>query len=204
MLRVRTVLSGWTGGPGVMTQYFVTPNQDTAAAERCRQYVHDLIGTAVALVLSNGVTWRVADEVDVVDPTNGNTTNTLIGSTAHTATGGGGASMAPLASGGLIHWRTDAWVAGRHVQGRTYVNPMAVAKVGAGGEMLGATQTSVNTALAAYISSLDAGDTQVVWKRPRLAKPDATPPVEAADGSVHDIVSADLASKLSVLTSRRD
>lgn len=204
MLRVRTTLTGFTGGPGLMTQYFRADVEDQSAAARVRQHVHDLIGTALGLVFANACTWTVQNEVDVVDPTNGETTGTFTDGTLHSATGGGGTSVAPVASAGLIHWKTPTWTEGRRLQGRTFVSPMASAAVHTDGALLTAKKTAVDTALFNYLAGLPSTDAQLVWSRPIVAKPTATPPVEARVGFVGDIDVANISAKLAVLTSRRD
>lgn len=194
MLRVRTELTGWEGGPGLMTQYFETPLEDAAAAIRVRQYVHDLIGTGLAHVYANVMTWTVQHEVDVVTAATGATTTTLSDSANHTATGGAGTTRAPLASAGLVQWRTATWVAGRNIKGRTYCNPMAAACVGDDGKIAAGTLSTVNGAITSYLAGLDSGDSQVVWHRPK----------SGSGGSVAIITAGVLASKIAVLTSRRD
>lgn len=194
MLRVRTTLNGWSGGPGVLTTYFETPLEDAAAAIRVREYVHTFIGTAAGLVFSNIVDWDVQPEVDVVTAASGSITNTLSDSTAHASSGGGGTTAAPLASAGLIKYQTAVWVGGKHVAGRSYIGPMAAACVDDDGTVTAAKKAAVDDALTAYLATLDAGDSQVVWHRPKAG----------AGGSIASITGATLAKKIAVLTSRRD
>lgn len=194
VMRVRTALTGWVGGPGLMTQYFTSPTEDITAATHARAYVHTLIGTALGLVFTNQVTWVVAPEVDIVDPATGHTTATFVEDTVHSATGGGGPTMAPPACAGLVQWLTGTYIAGRSIKGRSFIGPMAEEHIDASGQVLDATKTAVDAALYAYLGGIDYGDAQVVWHRPKAG----------AGGSAHPVSTGTIEKKVAVLTSRRD
>lgn len=204
MFRVRTTFSGWNGGPGVQTCYFVVPTYDQTAAARVRQYVHDLMGTALGQLGDTGNTWTVQNEVDVLDPVNGQTSATFSDGTAHTSAFGGGAGSAPTAAAALIRWSTDDWFAGRHIMGRSYVSPIASAIVDADGAISSAVTTAVDADLGSYLAALDSGDSQHVWHRPKMERNSSGVLVQTRDGASVPITSATCRTKIAVLTSRRD
>lgn len=194
MLRVRTTLAYSTGAPGLMTQYFEVPTEDAAAAARVRLYVRSLLTASLNLIFSNQVTWTIQNAVDQLTSADGNIIGTLVDPTAQTLTGGGGVDQAPIASAGLVKWGTTTYVGGHHLQGRTFVNPMASAKVNSSGELTATCVTAVNAGLATYVASWAAGDTQVIWHRP----------TGGVGGYTGAVTAAYVGPKLAVLTTRRD
>lgn len=194
MLRVRTTFAYGAGTPGLMTQYFEVPTEDVAAAIRVRTQVGSLLGLALNLVLSNQVVWTIQEAVDQITSADGNIIGSLVDATPRTATGGGGVDQAPIASAGLVRWHTTTYVAGHNLQGRTFLSPMASAKVNTAGQLTATCVTAVNAGLVTWRAGLAVGDTQVIWHRP----------VGGAGGYTGAVTSAYASSKLAVLTTRRD
>lgn len=204
MLRIRTELTGFTGGPGLSTMYYECATENAAAAIRCQQYVHNWFGAVAGQLLCNSVTWKVKPEVDLLDPANGEVSNVFTDGTAHTATGGGGTSYAPLATAALFRFMTSTWANGRNLKGRSYISPMASAAVGTNGELHATVKTAVEADLVTWQQGMTEGDIPVVWSRPITADPEALPPIEGRAGSTGNINAITIRSKLAVLTSRRD
>lgn len=205
MLRVRTTLTGWDGAPGLVTNYFGAMTENSEGAGLAIAYVHDLFGSVYGQLLSNAVTWTVQREVDVMTASNGEVTNTFTVTGSDSSTGGGGANIAPTAVAALMQWKTATFLEGRRLRGRTYVSPLAAAAIDSNGHLGSTLRTAVLADLATWLTTFDGTDVPVVWRRPRPADPDHLPePVEARDGDTAPIVSADVASVLAVLKSRRD
>jgi hypothetical protein len=182
----------------------MTSGADAEAAERCRQYVHDFWGGVAGQVLCNAVTWRVLPEVDVVDSTDGEVSNTFVGTVSHTSTGGGGSNSAPPSSAALFQWQTATWLGGRNLKGRSYISPISSSVVDAYGGLDGTVQSATQSDLDDYLAAFEEGDSQVVWRRERKADAEHDPPITHRDGANADIVSGTVRAKLGVLVSRRD
>ena len=194
MLRVRLVLSGWTGGPGLATFYYTSGTEDAAAAARCRGYVQDLWNNAAGILMWNDVVGVVSPEVDEMTSADGAIINTFTDPTVLGANGTGGASEAPPAIAGLLHYSTATFLGGRRLRGRTFVSPLALQKLQADGTLDDVALAASNVGSAANLAGLTAGDNMVVWHRPKLG-------IGGATGVVTGIT---VANKLAVLTSRRD
>jgi hypothetical protein len=194
MLRVRTTLSGWVGGPGLATHYFQCDTEDAAAVIRCRAHVRDLFTNAYHALLCSNATWLVQTAVDEMTSADGHVTNTFNDATVLTAAGTGGSSQSPPAIAALFRANTATWHAGRRLQGRTFISPLAAGALEVDGTFPNATVATINTALIALIAGLPATDKFVVWHRP----------VAGAGGLTGDVTSMVLQDKIAVLTSRRD
>ena len=194
MLRVRTVISGFVGGPGLLTQYFLTPLEDAAAATRCVSYVRSLWDSALSGVMPTGVSFQISGDVDVITSQSGVITNTLSVGGGAPFVGKGGVSTAPPVLAGLLQLRTSTFIAGRRVQGRIFVSPMGAAQIASDGLLTNPGQTGIAGAFAFLEPQLAAGDTWVVWHRPKLG----------VGGQAVPITSSSTPFKLAVLTSRRD
>lgn len=194
MLRVRTALTGWDGGPGLMTQYFLTPLQDEAAALRVSGAVRANIATALVNFWPDGVVAQTSGDVDVLDAGTGLITDTLSVATPLPVAAAGGVVHAPPSVALLLQIRTATFLAGRRLRGRMFLSPLKQGAI----DSLGDATTESQLGLAAFgdnlLSSLEAGDTWVVWSRPKPGTPGSAGPVTAVS----------VPRKLAVLTSRRD
>ena len=194
MLRVRAVLNGWEGGPGLMTFYFLTPLQNAAAAARVVGNVHDFLFSPVSSFLPSSVTAQVLGEVDVLDASNGHITDTLSAPIPPPVVGAGSASKAPPSVAALLRLQTATFIAGRRVRGRIFISPLAGTVVTSDGVLSNTQQAFGDAARASMVAVLDPGDTWVVWHRPKLG----------VGGSAAAITATSMPFKLAVLTSRRD
>lgn len=194
MLRVRTTLSGFTGGPGLMTNYFQCTTEDAAAATRCVAYVQSLLTTSLRVILWNVVAWEVQHEVDEITTADGHTIDTHTASGANTGVGTAGATAAPIASAALLRWITSTYVAGKRLRGRSFISPLAQAAVDGAGTMNGTSLTAINGNMTGWLSGFTAGDKAVIWHRP----------VGGVGGYAGDITSGVMQDKIAVLVSRRD
>jgi len=194
MLRVRTTISGWDGGPGLMTTYWLTPLEDAAAAARVVDYVQVSVAAFCADFAPTSVVWQVSGDVDVISAASGAITNTLSVTQPDPIAGGAGEGKAPTAVAALMRLSTNAFIAGRRLRGRIFISPLGAARVTSDGLLGDVPVAAISGFAVALNATLDAGDTWVVWHRP----------VGGAGGSAAPIVASAGTTKLAVLTSRRD
>lgn len=195
IFRVRTTLSGFTGGPGLMTQYFSTAAAgfNEATAQLAVDRVRDALQAGSGLFSTNQ-TWSVSGSVDVLDEASGQMTNS-IGVTARSGAGTAGGGIGPTPVGVAINWKTSEFKNGRRVQGRTFLVPVSGGSFEGDGTL---SATALAEAAEFHAAMRDAGATDlvlVVWSRPNAA---------GAGGSRHGVTSASVADKAAVLRSRRD
>lgn len=194
MLRVRVALSGWSGGPGLSTFYFLTPLEDNAAAVRVVAYVQSFYDPNGRGFFYDSVRINVSGDVDVITAASGQITNThSVAPPPQIAGFGGGQATSPAIAGNL-RLSTGQFLAGRRLRGRMFLSPLPTALVETDGTATVAFSTLADNAVLALQVSMDPGDTWVVWHRP----------VAGAGGTAAPITSTSLADKLAVLTSRRD
>lgn len=136
----------------------------------------DQLYTDVAARLDSLTTWTVRTSGKVIDDATGTLTGFWNDATA--ATGSGSLSGIPVANASqvLLRWRTDTIVAGRLLQGRTYVPGLGTASMD-GGQLSAAAQAAFQTAQATFIAGL-TGDF-VIWHRPGESTPGAAYTVES-------------------------
>lgn len=194
MLRVRAALTGWEGGPGLLTAYFLTPLQNDAAASRCVTYVRTVLIAARTTLYPTAVIAQTSGDVDVLDSATGQIIDTLSVNGEEPQGGGGGASKAPTAVAGLCQLKTDTFIAGRRVRGRQFVSPLAASVVTSDGVLSNGAQAILAGTHTAMVAALASGDTWVVWHRPKLG----------VGGLATPVVATSAPFKLAVLTSRRD
>lgn len=195
MLRVRTTLSGWTGGPGLTTHYFTATTEDAAAAARCRAYVHTYFTTLASLLTAAQARWDVQAEVDIITSADGHITDTFTDTTAYGASGDAGGGTAPPATAILLRHVTNTYVAGKRLRGRSFISPVGVVIFATDGSMATAAQTNTNAAGVTWLASFSSGDKLVVWHRPKKGM---------TDGYSGIVTALACQGKGSVLTSRRD
>ena len=194
MLRVRATLSGWNGGPGLMTWYAETPLQDAAAALRIVTNVRARLAATWGQLWTTGISANVSGDVDVIDAATGLITDTLSVAAPATAPGLTGSALAPPATALQLRLLTATFVAGRRVQGRQFFSPLTSTLIQTDG-------TPSSTALAILAQGQNdlttnwaSGDFQVVWHRPKAG----------AGGVAARVTGHAEPDKFAVLTSRRD
>lgn len=204
MKRVRVVLSGWTGGPGLSTFYFAG-SETAPEAEDDVTRVQTAI-TAAAVIWPSSITAQVSNVVDVINPVNGALTDSFTVTTQDPIPGEQAPSdIAPPVCAILLRLQTGTFSDGSRIQGRTFFSPIA----GLFAETDGTPHSTALDAVQACGDELiDPGlgeSTLVVWRRERLADPDHLPhPVTHRDGSAALVTSTSVADKFAVLRSRRD
>lgn len=159
MLRIRTVLTGTTGGPFLSTMYFGGADDQTAA-NNANAAVGAFWGS-VDNFLGNSLSWSTAAEV-VKMSTSGVVSATFAVTPISGAGGATGVYMAP-ASQGLVRWRTGSYIGGREVRGRTFIPAVTQANSTSAGGPGTTFVTGVNTAAATLIS--DPNSELIVWSK---------------------------------------
>lgn len=195
MLRTDAVLaSPLSSDPWLSTMWWIpgTVGGSTADANDCLARFRT-VWVALAPKISTGVTIQLQGLCIAVDAATGTLTGTYSGSAGAAVASSGGSAPLPAQTQGLIKWGTNAVVAGRRVQGRTFV-PLPDE---ASNATTGAPDSSYTSQLAAGIVALLAAgataSTACVWHRPKVGAP----------GSAAAITAGSPVFRWSVLRSRR-
>ena len=194
MMRARVTFSGWTGGPGLSTFYFLSPLEDTAAATAILARVQAYL-TSVRTLIPPAVTMNASGLVDCLDAETGQVTNTIaIADPAGIAGTANPTDFAPLsvaANGSLL---TSTFIAGRRVRGRTYISPLGSTSFNSTGFITTAKAGDVVTALGILKGTGSPAQELVVWHRPK----------SGAGGSMAPVTAVACPQKPATLKSRRD
>jgi hypothetical protein len=184
ILKVQAIWTGFIGAPGYTTHYF-----DGAALTIPAQM--RVFFDAIKATLPPVVVVAPQNSGMIIEDSTGEAVGIWSQAAAATVTGtGSGAYSAP--SGAVVDWKTDDFVNGRHVQGRSFLVPLSGGAFQTDGTILGTQLTILQNAAAAYVAG--AGGLLLVWHRP----------VDGAGGSSHAVTSALVPDKSCVLRSRRD
>lgn len=194
MLRVRVASSGWDGGPGLNTFYFSGTTENAADA----QVAHDRVRAALAAsfngIWANRVTGIVAADVDVINASNGQITNTHTVTASAAVLGTSGASILPTSTALMLRLGTGGYVGGRKVRGRVYVSPMGLGVADNNGAPVIGLSVGVAAFANAMTFEMTNGVQWVVWHRPKLG----------VGGLALNVTTCTFAPKFAVLRSRRD
>lgn len=188
MLAVRTVWTGFTGGPGYTNLYFDGGDDP----DDCMDAVEDFFQSA-GVVVAGQITMNVEGSGFLVDEATGIASGTWAstGGDRPVTGGGSGAYMGP--AGVCVTWRTASLINGRIVKGRTFLVPAASSICEADGSISNSLRTTVLTAAAALATNSTV--TFGVWHRPSLSP--------AGPGSFEPVINASVSDQIAVLRSRR-
>lgn len=207
-MRVRAVSSGWSGGPGLNTFYFIAASGGGALVSGSAQLAHDRVRNAFYDARAAWPTsWTLAmqDNVDCLDPVNGDLVDSVATTPIAGVTGTAAGGFGPIAAAILLRLQTSIFSDGRRIQGRAFLGPVVNST-----DTNGTPAPALITAGTAFATALaDAGlwtsyPRVVVWRRPRLADALRTPAVTARDGMYAEVTSSSVPDKYAVLRSRRD
>ena len=162
MLRVRTTFGGVTGSPWLSTFYFT--GNDTQTGANNAVLATGAFWGAVDSHMGLSVTWST--EPEVAQLTAAGVLQALYQTTAATGTGTGGGDMLPIATQGLVKWRTGVFAGGREIRGRTFIPGLLEAVCSPTGAPTSALLTTVNTAAATLIA--DVNSSLAVWSKKNL------------------------------------
>jgi hypothetical protein len=156
LFRVRTAISGATGGPQLATHYFDT---SVGTAQDAADAVHGL-WQDLRTYISNTFTMTIEPLVYTVDVASGLATG-LTGVSGASSTGSDGSdAMSPFTQG-LISWHTGVFLSGRELIGRTFIPAPCESQ-----SVAGAPSTNYQSnVLAAGVNMLSAVSNLVVYSR---------------------------------------
>jgi hypothetical protein len=193
IFRIKTVLGGFPGSPGVNTHYFTAGL--TPVAIDLQEAANEVSGmmSAVKAYLVNGLTWSIDPEVHIYEIATG----TLTSVAAIDATGLAGNSSAVAGSTSRasmikVRFSTDTVVNNRRLRGGIYLGPISDAAVSTAGNISAACATAVASGYAALTSGV--GPKLQVWHRPK----------NRAGGVAADVDLVSVMPVPAVLRSRRD
>jgi len=182
MYRVRTVFTGMQGAPWLNTLFF--DDQAGTAAQAVTA-----VGTfwsSVDGLIDSEVDWTTLADVETVASATGQVTG-VTQTTPATGSGALAAEALPIATQGLVRWRTGIFAGGREIKGRTFI-PGLTETANDNGKPTSAVVTAVNAAAAALIS--DANSALVIYTR--------------ANSAEATVISGSCWTEFAVLRSRRD
>jgi hypothetical protein len=192
--------TGFTGAPGFTNLYFAAPVGDPAealaAATKSR-----LLFAGISTALPSATHIDLATDVKLIDEIDGETLG-IVTVSGITTVGGGSVAEYSGPVGACIDWPTLTLHAGRRMQGRTFLVPLARTAFSADGTLENAFVVQFATAAEAMRTA--TGPTFGVWGRPRAAKPAYVPPLPAIAGLWGPAVSSRVPDMAAVLRSRRD
>ena len=198
IMRIRTRLEGWQGGPGLSTLYFLPASgtgSNTDAAD-CGARVRAAWQASRGLFCTSFFA-AVLPQVDVIDDATGLLVGSVDAGGLTVVQGNNGNDYAPIEAMALLQMTTAVILRGRKLKGRLFLGPIARPNVDQPGTLLAATATTVAAAFAGTLTGSTAS-VPVVWDRPGVAPN----PVHAGDSAT--VTGWFCPSKLSVLRSRRD
>lgn len=205
--RLRALLGGWTGGPGVTTFWLskeAGADQESlsiAAAELANFY------TAIDTLILGGVTMDVDPVVDELDPATGALleAHPIVAPDSWLSTGGSSFTsratqiVARLQTGGIVQHEGPP-VRSRRLQGRHFHGPLASSALDANGQVTIAASDILTGAYQALLPALD--NALCVWHRPvQVQKPGGPAPTV---GLAAPVTAVTVMGRPGVLRSRRD
>lgn len=200
MYRVRAVLAGWQGAPGLSTCYFSTGGSSSgadalAAANRVRGAWDVVKG-----VLANTTTINVQGQVDIIDPVQGQLIGSFAVTPPATVTGtGAGVTGPPQVAGGLELFTADV-ADNRRIRGRLFVSPLRAGETATISPSAGLNSGLDAMGVALVTVSPPATPPLVIWHRPVF---DPAPPhAVTRTGSQFNVLSSGHATKFFTLRSR--
>lgn len=182
LYRVRSVWSGFPGGPGVTTMFFL----DIATA------IPDLraFWDGLKAHIPTDVHIQVENAGDVINDTNGDLVSAWsTGSVAEVVGTGAGTYAAP--AGGVIDWQTATIAGTRRLRGRTFIVPLSGDSWQTDGSLSSACITVMLAAASTFQAAQDASF--VIWHRG-----------SGSDGSNGLVTAVKVPDMVAVLRSRRD
>jgi hypothetical protein len=195
LYRYRTELTGFLGGPGIATHFFL--DNETAEAS-----LHTF-WTAVSHAMPDIVRISVASSGDVIEDTTGELVGAWAGDANEVISGLTSGSFAAPA-GACVRWDTSTILDGKRLRGRTFIIPWAGNGFDANGTLAA---TPLGTTEAAALELIiEQAESMVIWHRPFAGRAAVgSRPARAAHAGGHGLVTASsVPDKVVVLRSRRD
>lgn len=194
--RVKVVWSGFTGGPGVNILHFgVTPETHTDAANQILTATR-LFYAGLTNYLPASVSLSIDPAIEVVEPTEGQIQTVYTGTTPAKIQGMATGNYSS-ASGAVVNWFTDDFVAGRRVRGRTFMVPLAAAAFDTNGTLSSGILTEMNTRAANFAADESA-------QLSIFTRPVNVGGISGRMGGQFRVTSGRMNDKAGILSSRRD
>jgi len=196
VLRHRTVISGGLGYSALATFYFAGPGAGSAAeATEVVARVRACF-LAAASVIHFNCTQAYDLFVDELDPTTGEVTGSFGGLSAAPTTGTGSADPLPNQIAMVGQFQTGHFIAGRQVQGRTYLG--ALNESDSTGVPSPTATAALTTALGHLSTLITTPVAHVVWHRPHIVGG-----VNQADGAAVEVTTYSTAATYGTQRGRR-
>jgi len=204
ILRVRTVLSGWVGGPGLTTFYFkpteATLALDAAAATARVRAAMDVFKTAVPA----GMSMQVSGQCDLVDEVDGKLLGGASVADPAVVIGTAAGTFGPTQVMAGLVLDTGVVLDGHRVRGRAFLGPISTAFTIFASPPAAILTNMAATGVALTTVSPPSAVTPIgVWHRPVFNKT-TTPPTLVRAGQLRTVTSSRAALKWFTLRSRRD
>jgi hypothetical protein len=180
--RVRTGWTGFIGGPGVTTMYFLDVATAVASVHTFWSELLSRFPTDVHL--------QVENVGDIIEDSTGEMTGAWSADAVGSLTGTGDGNYAAPA-GCVVNWLTDTVTAGRRLRGKTFLVPLAGGTYDGDGSIGAASLSAIQAAADALV--VGQSTSFVVWHRG-----------SGTDGSNGLVTSAKVNDFTAVLTTRRD
>lgn len=195
MLRVRAVTSGWIGGPGLWQWYFDTVDQQTPTTAEATEASARVRAAVFLLAPLFPASWscQVDPSVTIMTPGSGEVQDVLTADSPDVVDGTGSEDYGPTVLAAVARWRTGVFVAGHHVQGRTFIGPTQIHDTVTGQP----DGTLIDTVEDFQAALADSGTENVqlgVWHRPKAG----------SGGALYPVSSFLCSPKFGILRSHRD
>lgn len=193
--RVRTILTGFAGAPGVCTMYCLDPATFRPLLRSFWFNVSSEVPTEVNMVIENSG--------DILDSVSGELTGTWTAGAVDPVQGVNAANHAAPA-GAVVNWLTGSVLNGRRLRGRSFIVPLSVSSYDSDGSLAFSSFSKLQGTADTLVSS--AVSNFVVWHRPRLAvaATPTAPAVVARAGGHAPVSSSRVSDNVAILRSRRD
>ena len=193
--RIRVILSGFPGGPGVATFY----SGDAPAMLPALQ----TFWTALTGILPTDLHIQIENAGDLIDPVTGTLVGAWVGAAQAPLTGGS-AEVYAAPTGALARWTTPVILDGHRVKGRTFIVPVTSNFFTTAGGLGPVGLATVTNAAAAFVTN--SAGALAIWHRPfkgSVATP-TRPARPAHVGGQAFVTGSSGSPKAVVLRSRRD
>lgn len=193
--RVRVALTGFPGAPGVMTLH---TNNALTFLGPLRSFLSDM-----TVYLPTNFLLTIQGDGDVFESSTGTISGTWTAAAGDPVVGTAGGGYQG-ASGIMAEWRTDAFLSGRRLKGKTFFVPATNSIFTVDGTLENLVLADIRAKAATFVAAT-AGNF-VVWQRPRPARAASgtLPALPARIGGYGTVSSSRVPDKSIVLRSRRD
>ena len=195
LLRMRVGLTGFIGGPGVATMYFLDVSTAVESVSR--------LWGEFSRAMPSDVTITPQRVGDTIEDTTGALTGSWVGGVVTPHIGAKAeAYAAPV--GAVATWLTNSVLDVKRLRGRTFVVPLAQSSYTAAGQIDPGVSIVFQNAMTQFI--VEQSVSAVIWHRPFKGRAaTATRPARPPHAGGHGLITASRVPSLAaVLRSRRD